>query len=190
MSILAPDIKVAEPPRSLGAWAHDLSGVPGRSRVETFTPSGGEKTLRRRPRPGATHSASAPILSEIPSADDKPGQDAAKATFRAPAHAVGRSAGDLLQGVGSRRGHRRRLQRCSTWAGKVREGLAAVPTLTEEYQRTRYVVEHRAQIEDAIDHLNTQTPPQAEMEASIERSRETLDELQEVRRTRGGSKQS
>ena len=65
-----------------------------------------------------------------------------------------------------------------TWAGKVREGLAAVPTLAEEYQRTRYVVEHRAQIEDAIDHLNTQTPPQAEMEASIERSRETLDELQ------------
>ncbi|KRF00617.1 hypothetical protein ASG88_09110 [Nocardioides sp. Soil777] len=65
-----------------------------------------------------------------------------------------------------------------TWAGKIREGLAAVPTLTEEYRRTQYVVEHRAQIEDAIDHLNTQTPPQAEMEASIERSRETLDELQ------------
>jgi hypothetical protein len=65
-----------------------------------------------------------------------------------------------------------------SWAGKVRDGLAAVPTLTEEYQRTRYVVEHRAQIEDAIDHLNTQTPSQAEMEASIDQSQETLDELQ------------
>lgn len=65
-----------------------------------------------------------------------------------------------------------------TWAGKTREGLAAVPTLTEEYRRTQYVVDHREQIEAAIDHLNTDIPPQAEMEASIERSQATLGELQ------------
>jgi hypothetical protein len=65
----------------------------------------------------------------------------------------------------------------STWAGKVRDGLAAAPTLTEEYRRTQYVVEHRAEIETAIDYLNTHTPPRAEMEASIEQSTKTLDEL-------------
>lgn len=65
-----------------------------------------------------------------------------------------------------------------TWGGKVREGVAAVPTLTEEYRRTQYVIEHRAQIETAIERLNTEIPPKAEMEASIERSRATLDDLQ------------
>ena len=65
-----------------------------------------------------------------------------------------------------------------TWAGKMWEGIAAVPTLTEEYQRTQYVVEHRKQIETAIDYLNTQTPSQTAMEASIEHSTETLAKLE------------
>jgi len=66
------------------------------------------------------------------------------------------------------------LSDAETVGGKAQDAVAAVPTLTERYEQSRYVVEHRQEIQAALDYVNTHTPPQAELEETIDRSTDTL----------------
>jgi hypothetical protein len=70
------------------------------------------------------------------------------------------------------------LSDAETVGGKAQDAVAAVPTLTERYEQTRYVVEHREEIQAALDYVNTHTPPQAELEDTIDRSTDTLDGIE------------
>ncbi len=66
------------------------------------------------------------------------------------------------------------LSDAETVRGKAHDALAAVPTLAEEYRNAQYVVEHRKEIRSAIDYLNENTPPQSELEQSVDEGSETL----------------
>ncbi|WP_210439619.1 hypothetical protein [Nocardioides xinjiangensis] len=61
-----------------------------------------------------------------------------------------------------------------TVGGKSEDALAAVPNLVERYRAAQYVVDHRQEIQAALDHVNQHTPPQEELEDAAERSSETL----------------
>lgn len=70
------------------------------------------------------------------------------------------------------------LSDSETVGGKSRDAITAVPTLADEYRQARYVVEHREEIQSAIDYVNQNTPPQAELQASADESVETLREIE------------
>lgn len=70
------------------------------------------------------------------------------------------------------------LSDAETVGGKTRDAVAAVPSLEERYRAAQYVVDHRAEIQVALDHVNEQTPPQAELEDAIDRSAETLEGIE------------
>ena len=61
--------------------------------------------------------------------------------------------------------------------GKARDAIAAVPTLTEEYRRARYVSEHREEIQASIDYLNAHQVPEAELQRTLDESGRTLDRI-------------
>ena len=61
-----------------------------------------------------------------------------------------------------------------TVGGKAQDAVAAVPSLEERYRAAKYVADHRAEIQAALDYVNEETPPQAELEDAIDRSTETL----------------
>lgn len=58
--------------------------------------------------------------------------------------------------------------------GKVRDAVAAIPSLTDEYHDARYVMDHREEIQGAVDYLSANTPPQAELEAAAAEGADTL----------------
>jgi hypothetical protein len=63
--------------------------------------------------------------------------------------------------------------------GRLLAGAAAtLPTLVEELQDARYVVEHREEIQDAITHLEQNAPAQDELQRSIDESTETLGAIE------------
>ncbi|MDN4175062.1 hypothetical protein QWY28_19010 [Nocardioides sp. SOB77] len=70
------------------------------------------------------------------------------------------------------------LSDAETVGGKGQDAIAAVPSLAERYRAAEYVVEHRQEIQVALDHVNEQTPPQAELEEAIESSTQTLDGIE------------
>ncbi len=65
-----------------------------------------------------------------------------------------------------------------TVGGKGQDALAAVPNLVDRYRAAEYVVEHRQEIRAALDHVNRNTPPQAELEDAAARSAETLRDIE------------
>ena len=65
-----------------------------------------------------------------------------------------------------------------TVGGKGQDALAAVPNLADRYRAAEYVVEHRQEIQAALDHVNQNTPPQAELEDAAARSSETLRDIE------------
>jgi hypothetical protein len=65
-----------------------------------------------------------------------------------------------------------------TVSGKGQDALAAVPNLVDRYRAAEYVVEHRQEIQAALDHINQNTPPQAELEDAAARSSETLRDIE------------
>lgn len=65
-----------------------------------------------------------------------------------------------------------------TVGGKVRDAVAAVPSLSEEYRNAQYVVEHQAEVRDALDYVSQNTPPQEELEAAAEEATGTLRDLE------------
>lgn len=66
------------------------------------------------------------------------------------------------------------LSDAETVGGKGQDALAAVPSLMERYRAAKYVADHRQEIQAALDYVNLRTPPQAELEAAVARSSETL----------------
>ena len=66
------------------------------------------------------------------------------------------------------------LSDAETVGGKGQDALAAVPSLMERYRAAKYVADHRQEIQAALDYVNANTPPQAELEEAANKSSETL----------------
>lgn len=66
------------------------------------------------------------------------------------------------------------LSDAETVAGKSYDGLNAVPNLTQRYHEARYVVEHREQIQSALDYVHDNAPDPNELETAARQSSETL----------------
>lgn len=67
------------------------------------------------------------------------------------------------------------LSDAETVAGKRQDALAAVPNLMERYRDTKYVVDHRAEIQSAVDYVQQHAPDSTELQAAADNSAETLD---------------
>ena len=65
-----------------------------------------------------------------------------------------------------------------TVGGKGQDALAAVPSLMERYRAAKYVVDHRAEIQTALDYVNLNTPAQADLEATLDRTSVTLRDIE------------
>lgn len=69
------------------------------------------------------------------------------------------------------------LSDAETVGGKAYDAVNAVPNLVERYQQARYVVEHREQIQTALDYVNENAPDPAQLESAARTSAQTLDRL-------------
>ena len=69
------------------------------------------------------------------------------------------------------------LSDAETVGGKSHDAVAAVSNLMDRYRAAEYVSDNREEIRDALDYLRDHTPPQAELEETVDRSSETLDNL-------------
>lgn len=65
-----------------------------------------------------------------------------------------------------------------TVAQKAHAAIAAVPNLVDEYHDVRYVVEHREEIQGAVDYLDQNAPDQSELQAEVDASAQTLRDLE------------
>ena len=70
------------------------------------------------------------------------------------------------------------LSDAETVAEKRDDALNPVPVLVDRYQDAQYVVEHRAEIQSAVDYLNLNAPEPEELQATAQQSTETLGEIQ------------
>jgi hypothetical protein len=64
-----------------------------------------------------------------------------------------------------------------TVAGKGGDAVAAVRNLKDRYDSAEYVFKNRQEIQSALDYVNENTPPQAELEAAAVTSSETLSKI-------------
>lgn len=69
------------------------------------------------------------------------------------------------------------LSDAETAGGKASDAVRAVPSLAEEWDQARYVVDHREEIQAAVTYLNENTIPQEELERTADESVATLDDL-------------
>ena len=70
------------------------------------------------------------------------------------------------------------LSDAETLGGKGQDALAAVPSLMERYRAAKYVADHRQEIQSALDYVKANTPPQAELEAAVDRTSVTLRDIE------------
>ena len=70
------------------------------------------------------------------------------------------------------------LSDAETLAGKRDDALHAIPNLVDRYQDAQYVVEHRAEIQAAVDYVSQHAPESEELQATAQQSTETLGEIQ------------
>lgn len=70
------------------------------------------------------------------------------------------------------------LSDAETVGGKSHDAVAAASHLMDRYRAAKYVSDNREEIRDALDYLRDHTPPQAELEQTVDRSSETLDDLE------------
>jgi hypothetical protein len=70
------------------------------------------------------------------------------------------------------------LSSAETVGGKSQDALAAVPSLMERYRAAKYVVDHRQEIQSALDYVNAHTLPQAELEETLDRTSVTLRDIE------------
>lgn len=70
------------------------------------------------------------------------------------------------------------LSDAETVGGKSQDALAAVPSLMERYRAAKYVADHRQEIRSALDYVNENTLPQAELEAAVDRTSVTLRDIE------------
>lgn len=73
------------------------------------------------------------------------------------------------------------LSDAETAGGKSNDAIAAVPNLMERYRAAKYVADHRQEIQAALDYVNANTPPQAELEAAVDQSSATLRDIESTR---------
>lgn len=69
------------------------------------------------------------------------------------------------------------LSDAETIAGKAEDAALAVPNLLERYRDAKYIVEHREEIESAVDYVNQHAPDSEEVEAAAGESAETLEDI-------------
>ncbi|MCD9152948.1 hypothetical protein [Aeromicrobium duanguangcaii] len=65
-----------------------------------------------------------------------------------------------------------------TAGGKGEVALKSVPTLANRYHDAKFVVEHREEIQSALDYLENQTPEQVELQATLDKSSGTLRSIE------------
>jgi hypothetical protein len=70
------------------------------------------------------------------------------------------------------------LSDAETVAGKRDDALAAVPNLIERYRDAKYIVEHREEIQTAVDYVHDNAPDAEEVQAAADESAETLDGIE------------
>ncbi|RYC05426.1 hypothetical protein [Nocardioides zhouii] len=70
------------------------------------------------------------------------------------------------------------LSDAETVGGKASDAVRAVPSLAEEWDQARYVVDHREEIQAAVTYLNEHTLPQDELQRAADESVRTLDSIQ------------
>ena len=66
------------------------------------------------------------------------------------------------------------LSDAETVSGKSYDALNALPTLTERYHQTKYVVDHREDIQKALDDVHQYAPDAQQLDAAVKKSTETL----------------
>ncbi len=69
------------------------------------------------------------------------------------------------------------LSDAETAGGKASDAVRAVPSLAEEWEQARYVVDHREEIQAAVTYLSENTLPQEELERTADESVATLDAI-------------
>lgn len=70
------------------------------------------------------------------------------------------------------------LSDAETVGGKCDDALAAVPNLMERYRDAKYVVDHREEIEAAVDYVHQHAPDREQLDEAAERSSETLLDIE------------
>ena len=70
------------------------------------------------------------------------------------------------------------LSDAETMGGKADDAVRAVPSLADEYDQARYVVDHREQIQAAITYLDQHTLPRDELERTVDESVATLGAIE------------
>lgn len=68
-----------------------------------------------------------------------------------------------------------------TLGAKGQNALAAVPNLMERYRAAKYVADHREEIQYALDYVNANTLPRAELEETLDRTSVTLRDIETTR---------
>ncbi len=69
------------------------------------------------------------------------------------------------------------LSDAETVGGKASDAVRAVPSLAEEWDQARYVVDHREEIQAAVTYLNENALPQEELQRTADESAATLDAI-------------
>jgi hypothetical protein len=65
-----------------------------------------------------------------------------------------------------------------TVRGKSADAINAVPNLLDEFRDAKYVVDHRQEIQTAVDYVNRSAPDQEQFEKAAAESTKTLDGIQ------------
>ena len=69
------------------------------------------------------------------------------------------------------------LSDAETVRGKGYDALNAIPNLVERYRQAKYVVEHRKQVQAALDYAHEHAPDPRQLETAVQKSSETLDRI-------------
>ena len=69
------------------------------------------------------------------------------------------------------------LSDAETVRGKGFDALNAIPNLVERYRQAKYVVEHRKQVQAALDYAHEHAPDPRQLETAVQKSSETLDRI-------------
>src|SRR3954452_25388382 len=72
------------------------------------------------------------------------------------------------------------LSDAETVGGKSHDAVGAVSNLMDRYRAAKYVADHREEIHNALDYLRDKTPPQPELQETVDRGSETLPDLATV----------
>ena len=64
-----------------------------------------------------------------------------------------------------------------TFAQKAKDGLLVIPNLAERYDQADYLIEHRAQIQSAVDYLHNHAPSSDQLASAAQQSARTLERL-------------